>query len=60
MTKEKAIKILGDTIKPDGSLFELGHYMSWSVGDKYVTLDCRFDADELEAIAWWMKHNFIK
>ena len=60
MTKEKAIEILGDMIQSDGSLFDLGHYVSWKVGDKEVTLDCQFDADEIEAIAWWMKHNFVK
>ncbi len=57
MNREKAIKILGDTITEDGGLYNIGHYISWNKGDDDVCLDCRFSADELEAIAWWMRNN---
>ena len=60
MNKEQAMEILGDMIQPDGGLFDGAHYVKWDVGSKDATLDCNFDADELEAIAWWMKHNFVK
>lgn len=57
MNRKKAIKILGNTITKDGELYNLGHYIDWSKGDDTVCLDCRFDADELEAIAWWIRNN---
>lgn len=54
MTKEKATEILKDYLQPDGGLYCLSHYLAWSPGDKLITLDCRFEAEELAAIAWWM------
>ena len=30
MTEERARGLLGDAIKPDGLLFSLGRYISWS------------------------------
>lgn len=57
MNKEKAQEILKDYIQPDGSLFCLGHYLSWSPSDKTITLDCEFDAEELEAFIWWMRNS---
>lgn len=57
MNKEKAQEILKEYIQPDGGLYRLGHYMAWSHGEKKITLDCQFDADELEAIVWWMRES---
>lgn len=57
MDREKAIKILGNTITKDGELYNLRHFISWGKGQDDVCLDCNFDADELEAIAWWMRNN---
>ena len=59
MDEKKARKILGDWIQGDETLFCLGHYIAWpSCGDKSeVCLDDKFHADELEAIAWWMRNK---
>jgi hypothetical protein len=56
MNEEQARAILGESVEPDGSLFNLGHYIAWDKDSDEVTLDCRFTADELEAIAWWMRN----
>ena len=60
MTEERAREILGDVIiRPDNSLYCLGHYISWKPGrgrrQSKACLDDDFTADELEAIAWWMQ-----
>lgn len=55
MNEKEAIEILGGRIHQDGGLFDGGSYLSWSVGDAEATLDSTFTADELEAIAWWMR-----
>ena len=57
MNEEKARAVLKDYIQQDGGLFCLGHYMAWNKGNRSVTLDSIFSAEELEAIAWWMKNN---
>ena len=59
MDRQEAEKILSGTIQPDNSLYNLGHYICWDIGDEEVTLDCRFSADELEAIVWWMRNSVI-
>lgn len=55
MDEAKARKILGDTIKPDGSLFNGSEYVSYEVGDTDICLDARFTVEQLEAIAWWLR-----
>ena len=55
MTEARARELLGDCIKPDGSLDSLGHYMAYSPGDEAITLDDVFGIDELEAMVWWMR-----
>lgn len=58
MDESKAREILGDWIKADGHLYGLGAYLSWhSLSANRATLDGDFTADELEAIAWWMKNK---
>jgi len=60
MTEKKARKMLGKLIQSDNCLFCLGHYIAWpTAGDdkKYACLDSTFTADELEAIAWWMRNK---
>ena len=57
MNKEKAQEILEEYIQSNGGLFCLSHYLSWAPGDKEIILDCEFDADELEAIVWWMRNS---
>jgi hypothetical protein len=56
MDETRALEILGDTISKDGGLYNLGHYTAWNPGSETATLDCEFTADELEAIAWWMRN----
>lgn len=57
MTVEEAQRILGDWIQSDGGLYCLGQYVAWTPPNDSVTLDSAFTADELEAIAVWMRHK---
>jgi len=57
MNADKAQQILRSTIQPDGSLYCLGSYISWSPTDAEVVLDSRFTIEELEAIIWWIRNN---
>jgi len=56
MDKNKARKILAGTILANGDLDSLDWYLSWEVGEENATLDGVFNAEELEAIAWWMRN----
>lgn len=56
MDEIKAREILSADITNDGSLMNVGWYLSWKVGNKDACLDGDFTADDLEAIAWWMRH----
>jgi hypothetical protein len=55
MDEATARKILGATIMPDNDLHGDDKYISWGCGAETCCLDDDFTADELEAIAWWMK-----
>lgn len=55
MDEERARQILGSKIDAKG-LFDSGQYVSWILGSEQVVLDAEFTADELEAIAWWMRN----
>jgi len=59
MTEEQAREILDarNAIGNDDGLLNGGWYLVWSRGDKEACLDGDFTADELEAIAWWMRHS---
>lgn len=57
MDEQTARAILGKTISEDGGLYNLGHYIAWNRGAESATLDCEFTAEELEAIAWWMRNS---
>ena len=57
MDEKKARQILQEWIRPDNTLFDLHQYLSWSVGSVDAVLDGPFSADELEAIAWWMRNT---
>ena len=59
MNEELARKILKDayvTIGEDNSL-EHVHCLVWSPGDENIALDDAFNAETLEALAWWMKNT---
>jgi hypothetical protein len=56
MTREEAKQVLGAMVQSDGSLMAVrGHYVHWLPGDPTAILDDVFTADELEAIAVWMR-----
>ena len=55
MNKTTAKTILGDSLQPNGEIYNLGHYMYWNPTKAKITLDCQFSLEELEAIVWVMK-----
>lgn len=62
MDEEKAKEILGNVIEVDGGLHSLCSgehfaYTNWFKGDETATLDGEFTADQLEAIAWWIRNK---
>ena len=73
MNEDKARSILNRSIREDGSLGDVGEgYVAWTTHTdktapkdsswnracaKRATLDGTFTADELEAIAWWMRNK---
>jgi hypothetical protein len=57
MTEQRAREILGDSIKSDDDLLDRSQYLSWRTSEDNARLDSSFTADELEAIAWWMKNK---
>jgi len=58
VNEDRAREILKNYIEPDSGLYSLGHYMAWTPGDDIITLDCKFDVEELEAIAWWIRNTY--
>ena len=44
-------QIIKDSLQPDGGLYWLAGYLSWNVGDRKVTIDGGYTAEELRAIA---------
>lgn len=60
MNAEKAKSLLIDAITEGGSLSGWicdDEYMYWTPGDPNVTVNGRFTADTLEAIAFWMRSH---
>ena len=60
MNEKKARKILGIFVEPNGGLRNLDQCLAWPTagGDKkYAVLNAQFTANELEAIAWWMRNK---
>ena len=57
MKEKRAREILGEWIEPSDDLYDLHQYLNWEIGDSNATLDGLFNADELEAIAWWMRNT---
>jgi hypothetical protein len=56
MNEQRARDLLGSRIQAGNSLADDLEYLAWEPDGEQATLDGRFTADELEAIAWWM-HN---
>lgn len=57
MTLDEAKAFLGDAVQDDGGLFDLGWFLRWRPGESVATLDGAFTADDLEAIAAYMRGN---
>lgn len=58
MDEERAREILGSAIKSDYSLRGHSPFFRWCRGESTIILDDNtFTADELEAIAFWMRRN---
>lgn len=59
MTERQARKILRDYILCENSLSQDDEYphIDWLIGNKTASIDGEFTADQLEAIAWWMRNK---
>lgn len=57
MDEQKAREILKRYIKDGVKLINDNNFTSWSPSyePEEITLDGEFSADELEAMAWWMR-----
>ena len=55
MDSAQATQILQSSVASDGGLYNVGWYLAWSPGNATATLDGTFTADDLEAIAWWVR-----
>jgi hypothetical protein len=56
MTAEQAQKILKDWIQPDGTIEHPFEYFGWRPESHTMEIEGVFPADELEAIAWWIRN----
>lgn len=60
MDEKQVREILHDiNFEFDGGIFSDARYLAWTVGNTEATLDGEFTAEELEAIAWWMRHKSL-
>lgn len=59
MNEEKAREILGTMITDDGGLSCSSEWVDWPHGDDkdVICLDGNFLANDLEAMAWWMRNK---
>lgn len=57
MTPEQVRHHLTGAMQEDGSLHSTGWYLSWHPTNLTATLDGGFTADQLEAIALWMREH---
>ncbi len=54
MDEQRAREILAGSIDGKGLYSQC---LDWEYGDEKVEIDGEWTADELEAIAWWMRHK---
>ena len=58
MTEDKARRILGRKVHPeDSTLYDLSDYVCWPAAARRIILDGEFTAEELEAMAWWIRNK---
>jgi hypothetical protein len=55
MDETRAREILGKWVTGDNKLYSLGPYVS--VRGQQLELEGDFDADTLEALAWWLRNR---
>jgi hypothetical protein len=60
MNEQQAREILGSKIQPNDDLQSNSPYLSWRAAEDVACLDDTFSADDLEAIAWWMRNKAKK
>jgi len=56
MTEDEAREILEGAITENG-LYNVGWYLGWDNSRDHATLDGEFSAEDLEAIAFWMRRK---
>lgn len=57
MNEQKAREILGNRIQPNNDLYDGSEWVDWQTSSPSIQLDSAFSADELEAMAWWMRNK---
>lgn len=57
MDEKQARKILEGVIQKDGRLDCADPYIWWDKQSDQLTLDGSFSAEELEALAWWIRRE---
>ena len=57
MNEREAKRILTGAILKDEGLYCLGWYLDWEPKQAFATLNGKFAAEDLEAIAWWMRNK---
>jgi len=55
MNEQQAREILGDYDKHEGWFTNISEYVEWLPQNEKAALDGEFTADQLEAIAFWMR-----
>jgi len=55
MNEQQAREILGDYDKNEGWFTNISEYVEWFQQNEKAALDGEFTADQLEAIAFWMR-----
>jgi len=56
-----ARKVLGDRVQADNSLQHYDEYLEWvPMLQLTACLDGYFTAEQLEAIAWWMRNKGVE
>lgn len=62
LTEQGARLELGDIVQPDNRLSSYGPWVEWPYAKtqrEEIELDGTFTADELIAMAWWMKNKGV-
>jgi hypothetical protein len=61
MTESQAREILSGYLQPDGSIYSLGAYISWSSGSPLVIDNDPYalslTPEFLRALAWWIENH---